>query len=171
MNWARIVINRCVGSPGKRKLGEDLDEVLHTQIDFAMEENLRRRGGIWKRKGTALRPADDISTAKAGSSSDLRFWQREGCYRKGRRVSMRALRGWECGVLPESRPKSDLGVKAGLMISRRAVITSSGSSLGEEAGNCPQCTPAAHPLCLSPDDIWAKRLTIISQWGDDCQSI
>ena len=42
MDWIRILISRCAGLFGKRKLDDDLDEELRTHIDFAIEENLKR---------------------------------------------------------------------------------------------------------------------------------
>lgn len=42
MDWIRILISRCAGFFGKRKLDDDLDEELRTHIDLAIEENLKR---------------------------------------------------------------------------------------------------------------------------------
>ena len=43
MDWLRILWSRCVAFFGERKLDDELDEELLAHIEFAVEENLRRR--------------------------------------------------------------------------------------------------------------------------------
>jgi hypothetical protein len=42
MDWIRIFLNRCASLFGKKKLDQELDDELHSHLEFAIDENLRR---------------------------------------------------------------------------------------------------------------------------------
>src|ERR1700712_3905738 len=42
MDWLRILLSRCTAFFRTKKLADDLDEELHSHLEFAIEENLRR---------------------------------------------------------------------------------------------------------------------------------
>jgi hypothetical protein len=42
MDWLRILLSRCSALFRTKQLADDLDEELHSHIEFAIEENLRR---------------------------------------------------------------------------------------------------------------------------------
>ncbi len=44
MDWIRILLSRCAGLFGRRKVDQELDQELLTHIGFSIEENRGREG-------------------------------------------------------------------------------------------------------------------------------
>jgi hypothetical protein len=42
MDWIRVLSSRCEAFLRREELDEDLDEELHSHVDLAVEENLKR---------------------------------------------------------------------------------------------------------------------------------
>jgi hypothetical protein len=64
MDWIRILLSRCAGLFGRRKLDEDLDQELLTHIGFSIAENRRRGMSEQEARTAALRAFGGITPAK-----------------------------------------------------------------------------------------------------------
>jgi hypothetical protein len=64
MDWIRILLSRCAGLFGRRKVDEDLDQELFTHIGFSIEENRRRGMSEQEARTAALRAFGGITQAK-----------------------------------------------------------------------------------------------------------
>jgi putative ABC transport system permease protein len=64
MDWIRILLSRCAGLSGRRKVDEDLDQELFTHIGFSIEENRRRGMSEQEARTAALRAFGGITQAK-----------------------------------------------------------------------------------------------------------
>ena len=64
MDWIRILLSRCAGLFGRRKVDEDLDQELFTHIGFSIAENRRRGMSEQEARTAALRAFGGITQAK-----------------------------------------------------------------------------------------------------------
>ncbi|MFZ0663326.1 MAG: ABC transporter permease [Acidobacteriaceae bacterium] len=64
MDWLRILMSRCKGFAGGRKLDEELDEELRSHLDFAVEENVKRGMSEQEARTAALRKFGGVTQTR-----------------------------------------------------------------------------------------------------------
>jgi hypothetical protein len=64
MDWIRVLLSRCVALVRKQRLDQDLDEELCSHIDFAVEENLKRRKSAEAARTAALKEFGGMTQTK-----------------------------------------------------------------------------------------------------------
>lgn len=64
MDWIRVLLSRCAGFWGGKRLDDDLDEELQSHIEFAIEENLKRGMGEQQARTEALRQFGGVTQTR-----------------------------------------------------------------------------------------------------------